>query len=409
MPSQHLRIAAFCMPLRGHLNSLLCLTRELVSVRCQVDIFSHPSCREEILRSGATFHDLRLEEPADGDAKPSWPPSMRAVDHAARQGEALISAVRQIAPAVILYDAFCVVAQVVSHRLNLPRIRLAPGHYVDPQILVSNLKRQGLIYISQATRLASTELRERFGIEDAQPFMFLTEISPWLNIYGDIPELCAPPGLAGCANVAFFGPNFQSLDEWRMSQRTPGPSLRSGLTVYASFGTVVWRHFRRQIVESLSALAAAFGRRAEGALIISLGGSTLGEDEVGRICRSRVSVRAYVDQRRVLSTCDFFVTHNGLNSTHESIASGVPMLSHPFFFDQPRLAERCQALGMALPLGCAEQVLTVADVEGALELVIAERRLMEERIRRAQIWQEKAIKNRHRVVARILGVASMSC
>ena len=47
---------------------------------------------------------------------------------------------------------------------------------------------------------------------------------------------------------------------------------------------------------------------------------------------------------RVLAAADVFVTHHGLNSTHESIAERVPMLSYPFQWDQPGMAERCQAL-----------------------------------------------------------------
>ena len=39
---------------------------------------------------------------------------------------------------------------------------------------------------------------------------------------------------------------------------------------------------------------------------------------------------------------DLFVTHHGLNSTHEAIFNRVPMLSYPFFWDQPGLAAECR-------------------------------------------------------------------
>jgi UDP:flavonoid glycosyltransferase YjiC (YdhE family) len=61
-------------------------------------------------------------------------------------------------------------------------------------------------------------------------------------------------------------------------------------------------------------------------------------------------VDGYVDQWQVLREADVFVTHQGLNSTHEAIFNRVPMLSYPFFWDQPALAETCRRLGLAVPL-----------------------------------------------------------
>ena len=56
-----------------------------------------------------------------------------------------------------------------------------------------------------------------------------------------------------------------------------------------------------------------------------------------------------MDQWAVLGETDLFVTHHGLNSTHEAIFNRVPMLSYPFFWDQPGLAAKCQAFGIARP------------------------------------------------------------
>jgi UDP:flavonoid glycosyltransferase YjiC (YdhE family) len=61
-------------------------------------------------------------------------------------------------------------------------------------------------------------------------------------------------------------------------------------------------------------------------------------------------VAGYVDQWQVLREADVFVTHQGLNSTHEAIFNRVPMLSYPFFWDQPALAGTCGRMGLAVPL-----------------------------------------------------------
>ena len=63
-----------------------------------------------------------------------------------------------------------------------------------------------------------------------------------------------------------------------------------------------------------------------------------------------MSVHTEVDQWSMLAHSDCFITHHGLNSTHEAIFHRVAMISFPFFWDQPALAAKCQALGLAIPL-----------------------------------------------------------
>jgi UDP:flavonoid glycosyltransferase YjiC (YdhE family) len=63
------------------------------------------------------------------------------------------------------------------------------------------------------------------------------------------------------------------------------------------------------------------------------------------------TVRDRVDQQRVLSAVDVFVTHGGSNSFHEAVLLRVPVVVVPFFGDQVLIGQRAEELGVGIGLG----------------------------------------------------------
>jgi UDP:flavonoid glycosyltransferase YjiC (YdhE family) len=126
-----------------------------------------------------------------------------------------------------------------------------------------------------------------------------------------------------------------------------------------------------------------------------------------RLASDNVRIEHYVDQWRVLQDASIYVTHQGLNSTHEAIYHGVPMLSYPFFWDQPGLAARCQDLGVAMPIVDAVQgPVTAHDMRAAFDRMAMTRALMRNRIAQAREWELETIRARPAVIERVIGVAS---
>jgi UDP:flavonoid glycosyltransferase YjiC (YdhE family) len=125
------------------------------------------------------------------------------------------------------------------------------------------------------------------------------------------------------------------------------------------------------------------------------------------LTRANVQVVADADQPAVLREADVFVTHHGVNSTHEAIFCGVPMLSYPFFWDQPDLAAKCQELGLAVPLcGTLRGRLGESDLAAALASLSRDADDRVARLRRAREHELEVIAGRDGVLERILDLAS---
>ena len=61
-------------------------------------------------------------------------------------------------------------------------------------------------------------------------------------------------------------------------------------------------------------------------------------------------VRAYVPQLAVLERSDLYITHGGVNSTHQALYYGIPLLLVPQQLEQAAVAVRLVELGAGLRL-----------------------------------------------------------
>jgi len=206
--------------------------------------------------------------------------------------------------------------------------------------------------------------------------------------------------------VAFYGslPSARDFANGAIEHRAWfGADQLTSCRVYVSFGTVVWRYYAADALRTLSTLSEAFSEIDDVRAVLSLGGTALAREQVAALSRPNVSVESYVDQWEILQQADVFLTHNGLNSTHEAIFLRVPMISYPFFWDQPALAAKCRKLGLAVPLtDFPRGKITKADVHGALAGLAAEAASMKAALARAREWELAVIDNRPAVDKRIV-------
>lgn len=329
----------------------------------------------------AETHQLPGVDTVDLD---SFPPPCRYVTHAAEQAPRLAEALQTD---LIVYDQFAVIGRVLGHRLQLPHVAVCAGHNRPPTKVHAQMAARSWPRPSLACRRAARELAES-GLPDVSPFFYLRALSPDLNLCSEPPEFLPPDERAGFEPLAFFG----------SQPSLPAPTRGRG--VYVALGTLALAHYRKPVHAFLRTLIGVLADRGEPALV-SLGGGA-SPDLGGR----GVRVESFVDQQAALRDARVFVTHHGLNSTHEAIAHGVPMLSAPLFADQPDLALRCQRFGIALPLGHprvqpveAERIHAVLDEAGAREDEL------HAALARARAWEERVIAGRDAVIDRMLSLA----
>jgi MGT family glycosyltransferase len=396
------RVVAFTIPGEGHLNRMLPMVAGLSAMGIPVDFFAHEMARSRIERTGARFVDLYAGRDMDVPDGTSLPVPMRNVSFAGYWGDEIAREVAALRPGLVLHDTFAVIGRVVAFHLRLPRVNMRSGHNLEPKRALAALMASGAVMISDACLRSVEILKERHGIADASPFSYFTDDAADLNICSEPPEFLPPEERTAFEPLDFFGSFWPGEDRPPPPAEPFGPEAADKLRVYAGLGTAALMMCPAEAMALLSVVAEAIAADPSVSGLISLGSRQVAAADRARLERPNVRVEPYVDQVAVLEHASVFITHNGLNSTHEAIVHGVPMISCPLFGDQPALAARCRELGLAVPLAPAAGMLpTAADVRRALDRVRAEEAALRARLAEAQGWEHAVMERRPAVLRRV--------
>lgn len=400
------RVAAvICMPEFGHFQGLRSIIQHLAGSGFRVVALTHSDYATQVKEAGGEFLDLfSLASVNSADAS-SIPIPCRYVSYAACFADLVASELKKINASLVVADAFAVVGAVAARELQIPYVTVCVGHNMNPRrhlrLLQSDDRR---LSISDSCHQAVEVLRNKYGIKNASVFSFVTTLSPFLNICCEPEQFLTPTDRSVFEPAAFFGSVYQSTDQLAATQQTRYFDARTptGINVYVSFGTVVWRYFGQQAIDAVNAIAYAVAKRPRTKAVISLGGSILPPDLLAFRNEPSVMLHDFVDQHHALTESDIFVTHHGLNSTHEAIFNKVPMLSNPFFADQPALAAKCQELGVALPISRSSlERLRPEQVRLAIDRFCDCRDQIAARLETAHNWELDVIRNRPEVVKQV--------
>ena len=391
------------MPERGHVARLLPLAAGLVALGHPVHVFTASAYAAQVERTGARFHDVFAHVPLD-PADDSFPIPCRYVTYAADAAEALTRIAAGIGVRLVLHDSFAVVGHVVALCLGVPRVHVLAGHALDPVAVRQWVASHPRVHVSAACHRAVDALRARYGLATASPFAYVGEPGADLNVCCEPEEFLSPHEREAMGSVVYFGslPAAASLPAARPPPSWLERANGSPRAMYASFGTVAWRWYPEDALAAMQAVASAAATRRL-PLLISLAGAALPDAQRRALALPGVTVVDMTDQWRALQEADVFVTHCGLNSTHEAVFHGTPMLAYPFFWDQPALADFCarHALGLRV-VAELRQPLHPEDVHASLERLQSSRAIVAAGLRRARVWELRCLAGRGRALARVV-------
>ena len=373
-----------------------------------VHVMTRPEGREPAEAAGARFVDLFAKYPLDAADADSIPLPSRLVSFAAVYAEPLIAEVAALRPALIVYDSFVVVAPLVARRLGIPYVGMRAGHAQVPARAIAETRADPRVATSAGVLGGGGAAAQRLRHAGRQPVL--------------VPRWPQPPSESLRRAAALSGrratarPSSRSRSSARsrpscareLRPRGRWPAIAGVFASYVSFGTVIWRYYASQALAALARLAGDLSERGA-RVLISLGGHAASPVERRPLERPGVRVEHYVDQWGALRDADLFVTHHGLNSTHEAIFHRVPMLSYPFFGDQPAMARCCQRLGLAVALADTPRAeLEAPRVQRAVGSVLEQREAFAARLAQARRWEIEVIAGREDVLDRVLALAGRS-
>ena len=337
------KIFFFCIPAWGHTNPTIPVVKELVSRGHQVRYYSFEMFREKIESTGAEFISCDEYLPDLNDKEMEGMKSVSPVQMTLTDIEITICMDPMLSkdvetgkPDCIVADSVCFWGKLIARKYGIPFVSstttFAFNRYSSRYIKNSFRDLLELLLGMPKMKKAFAKL-EPLGYH-VDNFMSIIQSDNDTNTIVYTSKRFQPCADTFSENYAFVGPsvNLPEMVE----------TLSRRKRIYISMGTVLEHNetFYQNCIEALKDLDAE--------IIISAGKNT---DLSGfGILPENVSVYPSVDQLKVLSQTDVFLTHCGMNSVSESLYLGVPMVLYPQTGEQKAVAQRAFEVGAGVYL-----------------------------------------------------------
>ncbi|PEZ07551.1 glycosyl transferase family 1 [Bacillus sp. AFS018417] len=347
----------------GHFNPTIGVVQELIARGEEVVYFTIEAFRERVEKTGATvrtFDDQKFIKAFISGGRNYLSERINGLLHTA---DIIIpSVLEQIQGEhfdYIIHDSMFGCGRLLSQILKIPSINSCTS-FAQTEIsfermlehLSQNIPTEIAKRINSDFQNLTTKIKEKYGVEITSPYEVFCNPAPLTIVYTT--REFQPFGETFDETYKFVGPSISS----RLTQENFDLTTIKGKSpIYISLGTVF-----NQAIDFYKLCFKAFGN-TDHTVVMSIGKKVQISD-LGDTPKNFI-VKNYVPQTEVLKHSTLFITHGGMNSTHEGLYYEVPLIVIPQSADQPFVAQRVANIGAGINLSMhslsADQLRETAD------------------------------------------------
>ncbi|SDD16532.1 glycosyltransferase, MGT family [Paenibacillus sp. UNCCL117] len=351
----------------GHINPTIGVVKELISRGEEVVYFCIEAFRERMEETGATVRTF------DGQK------FIKAFisggrDHLLERVNGLLLTADIVIPSVLeqirgeqfdymIHDSMFGCGRLLAQLLKLPAVSSCSSFAETPgsfeQMLepfYTQVPAEVAAPIRDHFQSLTAMIKEKYGAEVHSPYEVFCNPAPLTIVYTT--REFQPGGEAFDQTYKFVGPSISARSGWADFDFE---AIKEKKTVYISLGTVF-----NQARDFYKLCFEAFGN-TDYTVVMSVGNKVQIGD-LGELPGNFI-VKSYVPQIDVLPCAELFITHGGMNSAHEGLYYGVPLIVIPQSADQPNIARQVANLGAGVTLHM--QSLTADQLRGTADHVLS--------------------------------------
>ncbi|RAN78275.1 macrolide family glycosyltransferase [Bacillus sp. SRB_331] len=352
----------------GHINPTIKVVEELISRGEDVVYFSIEAFRERIEKTGATVRtidDQKFIKAFLSGGRNYLPERINGLLHTA---DVIIpSVLAQIEGEhfdYIIHDSMFGCGHLIAQILKLPAINSCTSFAQDEKSIKQMLDHLSKSIPMEVNNRIHTDfqnltigIKEKYGVEIKSPYEVFCNPAPLTIVYTT--REFQPFGKTFDESYKFVGP---SISTQLRKENFDFTAIEGKSPIYISLGTV--------FNESITFYKLCFKtfENTDYTIVMSIGEKTKISD-LGEIPKNFI-VKNYVPQIEVLTYTKLFITHGGMNSTHEGLYNGVPLIVIPQSADQPVIAKQVENLGAGVTLQM--QGLTESRLRESVDFVLGE-------------------------------------
>ncbi|MBP1989766.1 macrolide family glycosyltransferase [Paenibacillus eucommiae] len=332
----------------GHINPTIGVVQELISRGEEVVYFSIEAFRERMEKTGAsvrTFDDQKFIKAFISGGR----------DYLLERINGLLLTADIVIPSVlekikgehfdyIIHDSMFGCGRILAQILKLPAINSCTSFAQTKESFDKMLEQFSIKVpkeivkpINDKFQSLTLMIQEKYGVEIHSPYEVFCNPAPLTIVYTT--REFQPYGETFDQTYKFVGPSISS----RLTQENfDFAAIKGKDSIYISLGTVF-----NQTIDFYKLCFEALGN-TDHTIVMSIGNKAQTSD-LGEIPKNFI-VNNYVPQTDVLQYTKLFITHGGMNSTHEGLYYGVPLIVIPQSADQPIIAGQVASIGAGIKL-----------------------------------------------------------